>query len=64
MITNVTKAGYRIIRLISDNNIINGNILELLSDSDTFKFCYSNGGSRRKIWSRKHSVGSLVNFRI
>ena len=37
MINNVTKAGFRIISLISDNNIINRNSFKLLSGTDVLK---------------------------
>ena len=37
VINNVTKAGFRIISLISDNNIINRNSFKLLSGTDVLK---------------------------
>ena len=37
VINNVTKAGLRIISLISDNNIINRNSFKLLSGTDVLK---------------------------
>ena len=37
MINNMTTAGFRIISLISDINIINGNSFKLLSGTDALK---------------------------